>query len=93
MPARESRRPSLRAPDDGLDSWRLAEVAPPPRLAGLIDGYSDYAERTGSFTTRRELPHAQGVMIVNLGAPITITGGDGREIALRAGADIVTERK
>ena len=32
-------------------------------------------------------------MIVNLGAPITITGGDGREIALGAGADIVTERK
>ena len=50
----------------------MADVAPPPLLAGLIHGYSDYAERTGSFTTRRELPHAQGVMIVNLGAPIGI---------------------
>ncbi|MEO6216967.1 MAG: helix-turn-helix domain-containing protein [Sphingomonas sp.] len=89
MPALESRLRSIRAHDDGVDSWRMADIAPPPLLAGLIDGYSDYAERTGSFTTRRELPHAQGVMIVNLGAPIGITGGDGREIALLAGEAFV----
>ena len=55
MPALGSRLRSIRAHDDGIDSWRMADVAPPPLLAGLIDGYSDYAERTGSFTTRREL--------------------------------------
>ena len=57
MPTLESRLRSIRAHDDGVDSWRMADVAPPPLLAGLIHGYSDYAERTGSFTTRRELPH------------------------------------
>ena len=76
---------SIRVHDDGVDAWRMAAIAPPPALAGLIDGYSDYMERTGSFTTRRELPHAQGVLIVNLAAPLAIVGGDGREIVLRAG--------
>jgi len=51
----ESRLRSIRANDDGL---RMADVVPPPLLTGLIQGYSEYAEHTGSVTTRRELPHA-----------------------------------
>jgi AraC-like DNA-binding protein len=69
--------------DDGVNAWRTARMSPSPVLARLIVGYSDYWERTGSFTTRRELPHAEGVLIVNLGAPITIT--DGEVLHLQAG--------
>lgn len=71
--------------DDGINAWTMTRIAPPPALVGLIDGYSDFAERTGGFTTRRELPHAEGVLIVNLGPPIRITGGNGRAIALGPG--------
>ena len=77
------------AHDDGVDSWSMTRIAPPPALAGLIDGYCDYHERTGSFTERRELPHAEGVMIVNLGDPIIITGGDGAAITIGPGEAFV----
>ncbi len=54
--------------------------------AGLdVYGYSDYGESVHDFDTRRELPHAEGVLIFNLGAPITIVGGDGGALGLRAG--------
>lgn len=76
---------SVREHDDGVNSWRMAEVSAPPELRNEIYGYSDYRERTGGFTVRRELPHAEGVLIVNLGAPIAITGGDGRMLQLKAG--------
>jgi AraC-like DNA-binding protein len=75
--------------DDGLNAWQIARVAPPPHLAGSIAGYSDYRERTGGFTSRRELPHAEGVLIFNLGAPIAITAGDGQVLRLRAGEAFV----
>jgi AraC-like DNA-binding protein len=71
--------------DDGLNSWEMARIAAPAPLAGAIAGYMDYHERTGGFTVRRELPHAEGVLIVNLGAPIAVTGGDGAMIRLGAG--------
>ncbi|MEO9129766.1 MAG: helix-turn-helix domain-containing protein [Sphingomonas sp.] len=71
--------------DDGLNSWEMARIAPPAPLAGTIAGYMDYHERTSCFTVRRELPHAEGVLIVNLGAPIGVTGGDGAMIRLGAG--------
>jgi AraC-like DNA-binding protein len=77
------------AHDDGVNAWRTARIAAPPDLDGEIYGYSDYWERTGSFTTRRELPHAEGVLIVNLGAPIAITGGDGSVLKLQAGEAFV----
>lgn len=75
----------LQSHDDGVNAWRTARVAAPPELSDHIYGYSDYWERTGGFTTRRELPHAEGVLIVNLGAPIAITGGDGAVLRLEAG--------
>lgn len=77
------------AHDDGVNAWSMTRVAPPPRLANTIDGYCDYTERTDGFTTRRELPHAEGVMIVNLGEPLFVTGGDGREINLGPGEAFV----
>jgi len=75
--------------DDGVNRWRMAHVSPTAVLTGLIRGYCDYDETTGGFTTRRELPHGEGVVIVNLGAPIAIVGGDGRTITLRAGEGFV----
>lgn len=73
------------AHDDGINAWTMVRCTPPVALAGLIDGYCDYAERTGSFTCRRELPHAGGVLMVNLADPISLTGGDGRVVRLNAG--------
>lgn len=77
------------AHDDGLNRWEMRRYAPSPALAGLVGGYTDYAERTAGFTMRRELPHGEGVLIVNLGAPIEITGGDGQLIRLGAGQAFV----
>jgi AraC-like DNA-binding protein len=71
--------------DDGTNAWETVRVSASPELGDEIYGYSDYRERTGGFTTRRELPHAEGVLIVNLGAPIAITGGDGSILRLQAG--------
>ena len=75
----------LQVHGDGLNAWETARIAAPASLAGAIYGYSDYSERTGGFTVRRELPHAEGVLIVNLGKPIAITGGDGETVRLEQG--------
>ena len=75
----------VQAHDDGLNAWEMARISPAPALNGLIAGYVDYSERTSVFTTRRELPHPEGVLIVNLGEPIAITGGDGAVLALGPG--------
>ena len=75
----------VQAHDDGRNAWEMARIAPPPALRGLIAGYADYWERTADFSTRRELPHAEAVLIVNLGAPIAITGGDGAALRLQPG--------
>ncbi len=83
------RRHSVCDHDDGVDAWRTTRMNASPQLAGAIRGYADYWERTGSFTLRRELPHAEGVLIVNLGEPISVTGGDTKEIRVRAGEAFV----
>ncbi|HTZ72093.1 MAG TPA: helix-turn-helix domain-containing protein [Acetobacteraceae bacterium] len=85
QPAWSERIRRIDAHNDGSASWCMTRVAPPPHLAGAIRGYSVYWERTGSFSMRRELPGAEAVMIVNLGAPIALTGGDGGRITLAAG--------
>lgn len=81
----EERLIDVRTRDDGANRWRQLRVAPAPELAGAIDGYCDYRETTCDFTERRELPHAEGVLIVNLGEPIEIVGGDGGVLRLKAG--------
>jgi AraC-like DNA-binding protein len=78
-----------RAHDDGVNCWATARIAPPRLLAGGIDAYEDYRERTGGFTTRREVPHAEAVLIINLGEPIAVTGGDGHVLHVAAGEGFV----
>jgi AraC-like DNA-binding protein len=80
---------SLNAHHDGSDAWSMASAAPADPLARFVSGYTDYWERTGSFTTRREIPSLQAVLIVNLGAPIGITGGDGAHVTLGPGEGFV----
>lgn len=77
------------AHDDGINAWRMAHYAAGRATAGAVRGYSDYAERTGGFTTRREMPTLEAVLIVNLGEPIELVGGDGGAITLRAGEAFV----
>ena len=67
----------------------MAEYAAGPALRGLVHHYTDYWERTGGFSTRRELPIADGVMIFNFAGPLEIVGGDGRTIRLGAGEAFV----
>lgn len=75
--------------DDGVNAWSMARIAPPPALVGVVTAYSDYRETTGGFAARRELPNANGVLIVNFGAPIEIVGGDGATIRLTSGEGFV----
>jgi AraC-like DNA-binding protein len=77
------------AHDDGVNSWTMARYAPPPQLSGLVRSYCDYTERTGGFTARRELPHGEGVFIINLGEPISITAADGAHHRLAGGQGFV----
>jgi AraC-like DNA-binding protein len=77
------------AHDDGFNRWSMRRIAPPARLDGLIRGYTDYEEYTGGFMKRRELPHGEGVLIFNLGAPIAIIAGDGCELRLGTGQAFV----
>uniref|UniRef100_UPI0035CB2B0A helix-turn-helix domain-containing protein n=1 Tax=uncultured Sphingomonas sp. TaxID=158754 RepID=UPI0035CB2B0A len=74
---------------DEVNAWRTTRMTSSAHLEGEVHGYADYWERTGGFTVRRELPHAEGVLIVNLADPIEITGGDGCAIRLRAGEAFV----
>jgi AraC-like DNA-binding protein len=75
------------AHDDGINAWSMATYA--SALRGHVHHYTDYWERTGSFSTRRELPIADGVLIFNLGDPLEIVGGDGKTIRLGAGEAFV----
>lgn len=80
---------SARRYDDGVDRWEMVEAAPAPALRGRIGRYCDYWEETGSFAARREFATADVVMIYALGAPLEITGADGRVVTVRAGEAFV----
>ena len=73
------------AHDDGVNRWEMARLRTANGLADLVTSYSDYWEETGGFTTRRELPSIDPVLIVNLGDPIDIVDGNGERITIRAG--------
>ena len=75
--------------DDGLNAWCTHRIAPPAPLAEAVDGYSFYEERTGGFCVRRELPTAEGALLINLGAPVRVVGGDGMALDLAAGEGFV----
>jgi len=63
----------------------MIDAAPSPALRGRVGRYSDYWEQTGSFAARRELASTSGVLIYALGAPLEITGADGKVIKVAAG--------
>lgn len=71
--------------DDGIDAWNLSTISPPVNLASDVRSYTFYSERTQSFTARRELPHAEGIFVINLGNPTFVTGGNGLTITLAPG--------
>jgi AraC-like DNA-binding protein len=60
---------AARAPDGGL---ALVRHAASPRLRGVAQDYWGYAEQTAGPLRRRELPSADIIVIVNLGAPLLV---------------------
>jgi AraC-like DNA-binding protein len=90
-PVRGPGRPVRLSCQDGpRDQWQIADAAAAPSLTRFVSGYTDYWERTASFTTRREMPGLQAVLIVNLGAPITIVSGDLQTLRLEPGDGFLT---
>jgi AraC-like DNA-binding protein len=86
----ETRRPvSVRAYDDGVDSWEIVEGLPALALRSRAIRYTSYWEHSRSFTARRELATASGVLIYALGAPLTLVGADGRALTVEAGEAFV----
>lgn len=81
------RRTRAIAHDDGVNAWRFVRATARPDLDGIA-GYTAYREATGGFTTRRELPHCGGVLIVNLGEPISLGLPDGAWIEVETGASV-----
>ncbi len=79
------RRTHVRSHDDGIDAWSMTSATPHAALARAVAGYTDYHERTTSFTARRELASTQGVLIINMGATLEIVGADGATIRLGPG--------
>jgi AraC-like DNA-binding protein len=60
---------AARASDGGL---ALVRYAASPRLRGVAQDYWGYAEQTAGPLRRRELPSADVIVIVNLGAPLQV---------------------
>ena len=60
---------AARASDGGL---ALVRHAASPRLRGVARDYWGYAEQTAGPLRRRELPSADIIVIVNLGAPLQV---------------------
>ncbi|MGP1281598.1 MAG: helix-turn-helix domain-containing protein [Parasphingopyxis sp.] len=82
----DRRREEIRAShDDGVDSWEIREADPHPKLDGFVDNYADYWERTGTFTSRRELAATRGVLIFVFGDPLEIVDAEGQALVLGAG--------
>ena len=69
--------------------WRQARMAADPALTPGIRHFADYAEGGTVFTARRELPHPEPVLIINLGTPIAITDGRGRRTTFAAGEGFI----
>jgi AraC-like DNA-binding protein len=54
--------------------WESARRPPDPRLAGLVDGITGYAEHADHAVVRRTSPHPAATVILNLGPPIAVAG-------------------
>jgi AraC-like DNA-binding protein len=79
-----NRGTELREHDDGVNAWRMLRATARADLDGIA-GYTSYGESTGSFTTRRELPHCGAVMIINLGEPVSMGLPDGSWVKVDTG--------
>lgn len=55
--------------DPILGQYRFAHGMPAPRLRSFVRDYTGYADQASAVVRRRELPIADTVVIVNLGAP------------------------
>lgn len=53
--------------------WEMVSRAPTPRLARHVLGYCGYEEETVGFTSRRELPSGEVVVIIGFGPKIETT--------------------
>jgi AraC-like DNA-binding protein len=80
---------SIRRHDDGTDMWEIKTVRAGSALAGKVERYGAYVERTASFSSRRELASTSGVLIYVLGDPLSITDAMGREIVIGPGEAFV----
>ena len=67
------------------DYFEMVHAGAGAGLSTLLQGYTDYTERTHTFRARRELPSLKPVLIINLGAPISVTGADGATLKLAQG--------
>lgn len=80
---------TVRAHDDGIGRWEMAEAAPAARLRSRVGRYTSYWEANLSFTARRELAATSAVLIYVLGDPLEIADAAGRRIVLRAGEGFI----
>lgn len=55
-----------------LGAWEYAFADPAPALRGVVRRYCGFDERTPGPLRRRELPAAQVVLIIDLGAPLRV---------------------
>jgi AraC-like DNA-binding protein len=65
---------TVRRHESELGAWELAGRPPHPALAGAVNRYVGYVERSSIPVRRREVPQAQVTVILGFGAPMTIAG-------------------
>lgn len=64
--------------------WSSTTIAPAPPLRGFVRPYVAYNERSPAPVNRIEAPQPHVVVVINTGAPLTITDQDG--VARRVGS-------
>src|SRR5262245_12484959 len=70
LPAKVSRHESE------IGWWEMVSRATAPRLRQHVLGYCGYEEETTGFTTRRELPSAEVILIIGFGPKLRSTYPD-----------------
>lgn len=53
-------------------SWRMAFLAPGPRLAPFVGGFTSYSVRDAGLVRRREMPTGFATLVFNLGAELRV---------------------
>ena len=59
--------------------WEMTSGAPGSGLAGLVEAYCGYSERSVRPVSRREFPAAQVVLVVGFGDPLLVVEASGRD--------------